>query len=252
MELTVNLTGKKALVTAAAGQIGSACALALARCGADVALNDVNAEGLEKVAEQIRAMGRRALVLPGDVCDTALVHRLADQALAEFGSIFVLVNIAGHAQPKHVVDLTEAEWDWTMAVNLKSLYNWCHALVPHMVAGEGGRIINNSSVSGKQGGDQNSVSRAAYAAAKAGVMGFTKGLAREAAPKVTVNAICPGLIPNPRTMKVVQERGAELTSRYPAGRLGTGEDIAKAVLYFVAADWVTGEVTDVNGGYYMD
>jgi 3-oxoacyl-[acyl-carrier protein] reductase len=253
VELTVDLRGKTALVSAAAGTIGSACALALARCGADVALNDVNAEGLERVAEQIRALGRRALLLPGDVSDTATVDRLAARALSEFGSIFVLVNIAGAAMPKYIVDMTESEWDRTMAINVKSLFNWCHALVPHMLEGEGGRIINNSSFSGKQGGDQNSVSRGAYAAAKAAVMGFTKGLAREVAPKVTVNAVCPGLIPNARTRQLMEgPRGPEILSRYPMGRVGTGDDIAKAVLYFVAADWVTGEVTDVNGGYYMD
>lgn len=253
MDMMVDLQGRTAVVTAAAGTIGSACALALARCGADVALNDINEEGLQAVAAQIRAMGRRALVIPGDVSETANVARMVDAVIAEFGSVFALVNIAGHAMPKHVVDMTEAEWDWTMAINLKSLYNWCHLLVPHMIASGGGRIINNSSVSGKQGGDQNSVSRAAYAAAKAGVLGFTRGLAREVAPHITVNAICPGLIPNPRTRHLIEgPRGAEVIARYPMGRVGSGDDIAKAVLYFIAADWVTGEVTDVNGGYYID
>lgn len=252
MDLTVNLTGKAALVTAAAGVIGSACALALARSGADVALNDINEEGLERVAAQVRLLGRRALILPGDVAETAKVAGMAETAVREFGGIFVLVNIAGASMPRYVADMSEADWDRTMAVNLKSLYNWCHALIPHMLAGEGGRIINNSSASAKAGGDQHSVSHAAYAAAKAGVLGFTRGLAREVAPKITVNAICPGLIANPRTQVLVDGYGAELVSRYIMGRVGNGDDVAKAVLYFVAADWVTGEVTDVNGGFYID
>lgn len=253
MELKVDLTGKGAVVTAAGGTIGSACALALARNGADVAINDISMESLEPVAAQIRAMGRKAVLIPGDVSDTGLVHRLAQQAIDGLGNIFVLVNIAGAPMPKHIVDMTEDEWDRTMDVNVKSLYNWSHALLPHMLEGEGGRIICNSSASGKQGGDLNSVSRGAYAAAKAGVMGFARGLAREVAPKVTVNAICPGMVPNPRTKLIMEgPRGPEIRSRYLMGRVGTGEDIAKAVLYFVAADWVTGEITDVNGGYYID
>jgi 3-oxoacyl-[acyl-carrier protein] reductase len=121
-----------------------------------------------------------------------------------------------------------------------------------MLASEhGGRVINNSSLSGKQGGDENSISRAAYAAAKAGVLGFTRGLARELAPKITVNAICPGLVLNPRTQELLDNK-PEMLLRYLAGRPGVGADIAKAVVYFMAADWVTGEVTDVNGGYYID
>ncbi len=121
-----------------------------------------------------------------------------------------------------------------------------------MLASEqGGRIVNNSSVSGKQGGDENSVSRGAYASAKAGVLGFTRGLAREVAPKVTVNAICPGLILNPRTTELYKAK-PDMMDRYPMQRPGEGADIAKAVVYFMAADWVTGEVTDVNGGYFID
>lgn len=120
-----------------------------------------------------------------------------------------------------------------------------------MLAGEGDCIVGLSSVSGKQGGDLNSVSRAAYAAAKGGVMGFVRGLAREVAPKVTANAICPGLVVNNRTRMLLAAR-PQMLERYLAGRPGTGEDIAKALLYFVAADWVAGEVTDVNGGYYID
>jgi 3-oxoacyl-[acyl-carrier protein] reductase len=154
--------------------------------------------------------------------------------------------------PKPILEMTRDEWMQTLNINLTSLFNWAQAILPHMLAAQqGGRIINNSSVSGKQGGDENSVSRGAYAAAKAGVMGFTRGLAREVAPKVTVNAICPGLVLNPRTTVLYQSNPA-MIQRYPMQRPGEGADIAKAVLYFMAADWVTGEITDVNGGYHID
>jgi 3-oxoacyl-[acyl-carrier protein] reductase len=251
MDLTVDLRGKVALVTGAGGNIGGACALALARCGAVLALNDVREDALAAVCDRVRAMGRRALPLPGDSADHAVVRELGHRALAELGPVFVYMNVAGEAMPKHIVDMSEAEWDRTQAANVKSLFNWCQVLLPSMLAGEGGRIVGLSSVSGKQGGDLNSVSRAAYAAAKGGVMGFVRGLAREVAPKVTVNAICPGLVLNDRTRRLLAAR-PQMMEQYLMGRPGTGEDVAKALLYFVAADWVTGEVTDVNGGYYID
>ena len=251
VDITVDLRGKVGLVTGAGGHIGGGCALALARCGADLVLNDVREDALAAICNQVRGMGRRAVPLLGDSADHAVVQRLGEQALRELGPVFVYMNVAGQAMPKHIVDMSEAEWDRTQDANVKSLFNWCQALVPSMLAGEGGRIVGLSSVSGKQGGDLNSVSRAAYAAAKGGVMGFVRGLAREVAPKVTVNAICPGLVINDRTAKLLTAR-PQMMDQYLMGRPGEGADIAKALLYFVAADWVTGEVTDVNGGYYID
>jgi NAD(P)-dependent dehydrogenase (short-subunit alcohol dehydrogenase family) len=177
---------------------------------------------------------------------------MAAEAMAALSNVFGLVNIAGASMPKHILEMTPEEWDRTWNINVTSLFNWAHAVLPHMLTAEqGGRIVNTSSVSGKQGGDENSVSRGAYAAAKAGVLGFTRGLAREVAPKVTVNAICPGLVLNPRTIRLVTLKPGVL-NRYLIPRPGEGNDIAKAMLYFMAADWVTGEVTDVNGGYFID
>ncbi|MDH3601671.1 MAG: SDR family oxidoreductase [Candidatus Tectomicrobia bacterium] len=251
-DLTVDLKGKGVIVTAAGGSIGSACALALARCGATLALNDIDAAALDRTAERVRDMGGSVSNLPGDVSDYDGVQRMANQAIEALGNVFGLVNIAGTSMPKPILDMTPEEWSRTWNINVTSLFNWAHAVLPHMLASEqGGRIINNSSVSGKQGGDENSVSRGAYAAAKAGVLGFTRGLAREVAPRVTVNAICPGLVLNPRTTALYQAK-PEMMDRYPMQRPGEGADIAKAVIYFMAADWVTGEVTDVNGGYFID
>ena len=251
-ELTVDLKGKGVIVSAAGGSIGSGCAVALARCGASLALNDIDEQALDTVCERVRAAGVPVLKLPGDVSDYTVVQKMAEAAVAAFDNVFGLVNIAGTSMPKPVLEMTHQEWTHVWQVNVTSLFNWAHAVLPHMLASDqGGRIVNNSSVSGKQGGDENSVSRAAYAAAKAGVLGFTRGLAREVAPKVTVNAVCPGMVLNPRTTKLWESK-PDLRARYLMQRAGTGGDIAKAVIYFMAADWVTGEVTDVNGGYYID
>ena len=250
--LTTDLSGHGVIVTAAGGSIGSASALALARCGADLALNDINEEAVERTCEAARELGVRAIPLVGDVSDRGSVQRMASTAIGELGGVFGLVNIAGAAMPKTILDMTPEEWNRTWNVNVTSLFNWAQAVLPHMLESDaGGRIVNNSSISGKQGGDENSVSRCAYASAKAGVLGFTRGLAREVAPKVTVNAICPGLILNPRTTELYHAR-PQMMDRYPMARPGIGDDIAKAVVYFMAADWVTGEVTDVNGGYFID
>ena len=252
MNLTCDLEGRGVIVTGAGGSIGSACARALARSGATLALNDLNPESLDRVVTELRDAGTDVITIAGDVSDYDAVQSMGAAAIAGLGKVFGLVNIAGASMPKPVLQMTQADWAATLQVNVTSLFNWTHAILPHMLASEeGGRIVNNSSVSGKQGGDENSVSRGAYAAAKAAVLGFTRGLAREAAPKVTVNAICPGLIINPRTGPLLASR-PEILDRYPMGRPGEGEDIAKAVLYFMAAGWVTGEITDVNGGYHID
>lgn len=252
MNLSCDLAGRAVIVTAAGGSIGSACARALAHSGASLALNDIDDEALERTAEQVRAMGANVVTLPGDVSDYESVQRMGQAAIGELGGIFGLVNIAGASMPKPILDMTQAEWAATLQINVTSLFNWAHAILPHMLASDdGGRIVNNSSISAKQGGDENSVSRGAYAAAKAAVLGFTRGLAREVAPNVTVNAVCPGLILNPRTSALLAAR-PQMLERYPMARAGEGEDIARAVLYFMAADWVTGEVTDVNGGYHID
>lgn len=250
MDLTIDLEGTVALVTAAAGSIGSEIVRTLSRCGAHVVINDLNQEALVSLAEEIGGYP-----LPGDSRDFATVHELTATATANVGSPFILVNVAGMGCTKSIVEMTEDEWDSVLDLNLKTTFNWCHAVLPFMQAGGRGRIVNISSVAAKKGAHNHNRgvdSRAAYAAAKAGVLGFTRGLAIEAAPAVTVNAICPGLIPNPRNQIAVGEQERSITSDYILGRVGTGADIAKAVLYFVAADWVTGEVTDVNGGFFID
>lgn len=252
------LDGKVALVTGASRGIGKATALQLAGMGCDVAvvsLEDV--PDLEAVAGAIRRAGRRVLVLDVDVADHARTRRAVDEVVAALGPVDILVNNAGMSQPRAILEMTEADWDRTMAVNLKSVFNWSKAVLAGMLARGWGRIISISSLGAKNGGGgpPHSVSRAAYAASKAGILGFTRGLALEAAPAVTVNAICPGPIYTRLTESIMGgERGREYARRIPVGRLGTPEDVAAAVAFFASPDasFVTGEVMDVNGGIYLD
>ena len=251
-----DLAGRVALVTGGGGAIGGASARALAGAGADVVVVDLRPDAAETVAAQVRQLGRKSLVLVGDAADYPGVGRLAAEALAAFGRVDVLVNVAGGGQPKGFLELTEAEFDRVLAHNLKSAWNWAHHLAPGMLTREGQRIVNTASISAKHGGGPPAtVSKSAYAAAKAGVVGLTKGLAKELAPRVTVNAVCPGLIDTPRTVSIT--RGPHIDAileTIPMRRVGRPDDVAAAVLFFASpgAGWITGESMDVNGGQYID
>ena len=251
-----DLTGRVALVTGGGGAIGGASARALALAGADVVIADLRSDAAETVAGQIRALGRRTLVLVGDAIDYAVVGRLAVEAVGTFGRVDILVNVAGGGQPKGFFELTEAEFDHVVAHNLKSAWNWAHHLAPQMLTREGQRIVNTASISAKHGGGPPAtMSMSAYAAAKAGVIGLTKGLAKELAPRVTVNAVCPGLIDTPRTVSITRGPHIDaIVETIPLRRVGRPEDVAAAVLFFASpgAGWITGESMDINGGQYID
>ena len=156
-ELSVDLLGKGVIVTGAGGSIGSACALALAQCGASLALNDMNPQALEQIVSRVQALNVPVLPLLGDVSDSAQVQRMATRAVHELGNVFGLVNIAGTSMPKTILEMSQDDWAHTWNVNVTSLFHWAQAILPHMLAAaQGGRIVNTSSVSGKQGGDENS------------------------------------------------------------------------------------------------
>lgn len=242
------------MVTGAARGIGRASALALARRGFSVALTDRLAAELHAATAAVQAEGVDALALPGDVADFAEVQSLGRQVLERWARIDVLVNNAGVSQPKTLVEITEAEYDRTIAINLKGQFNWCKAVVPSMLERKDGRIVNISSVSAHNGAGPNAVSKFAYCTAKAGVLGLTRGLAKELGPYVTVNAICPGSIKTDLTSDLFERRRQEIIGAIPLGRFGAPEDIAEVVAFLatVTPNFITGEIIDVDGGQWIN
>lgn len=243
-----------AIVTGAARGIGRASALALGRKGFALALVDVRARELSDTAGVVRGLGVEALALEGDVSDFVRTQALGRQVLDAWGRVDVLVNNAGVSQPKGLLEITEGEWDRTLAINLKGAFNWAKAVAPAMLAQGAGRIVNISSVSAHTGAGFGAVSQFAYCAAKAGLLGLTRGLAKELAPRVTVNAICPGLIETDLTAQMIASRGETIVGSIPLARLGTPEDIAEVVAFLatVTPCFMTGEVIDVDGGQWVN
>lgn len=246
--------GALALVTGAGSGIGRATALALAQRGYAVALVDRLPSELEATARDAEGLGVPVLKLAGSVADYAATQAHGRTVLEAWGHVDVLVNNAGISQPKGLIDITEAEWDETMAINLKGQFNWCKAVAPAMLAGNGGRIVNISSVSAHTGAGPSAVSKFAYCAAKAGVLGLTRGLAKELAPKVTVNAICPGAVVTALTAKLFTDRRDAILGSIPLARFGAPEDIAEVVVFLATASpmFITGEVIDVDGGQWVN
>lgn len=237
------------VITGGASGIGLAAARLFARQGWSVALVDRDGEGLDAARLELGAWTTVC-----DVADYEAVQSSGAAVLSQFGQVDVLVNNAGVSQPKPVVDLSREEWERTLAVNLSGAFHWSKALLPSMLARRRGCIINVSSVSAKHGGGQGTVSKACYAASKAGLLGFTRGLAREAAPHVRVNAICPGMIETPMTRGLIARSAGELKAMIPLGRLGTPEDVAGMIWMLASpySNYLTGEVIDVNGGLFID
>ena len=242
-------------MTGAARGIGRATAAALAKAGFAVALVDVRGPQLRETADIVRDAGMEALVLEGDVTSFTTTQRLAREVLTAWTRVDVLVNNAGISQPKGLLEITEEEWDRTIDTHLKGAFNWCKVVAPAMLGQRAGRIVNMSSVSAHTGAGTAAVSKFAYCAAKAGILGLTRGLAKELAPHVTVNAICPGLIATELTAGMIAREGAEALMRsIPLARLGAPEDIAQVVVFLatVTPCFMTGEVIDVDGGQWVN
>jgi len=250
--MQINLSGKTALVTGGNIGIGRAHSLALAQCGADVAITYFDDDCC--AAEEIRAMGKKCPYLHLDATNSAEVNQVFAQASQELGGhIDILVNNAGHLVGRvPVAEMTDEFWAKVIALNMTTAFYCSRAVVPYMNTGWG-RIVNMSSLAGHDGGGAGAV---AYAAAKAGVAGFTRGFAKEMAAKgVTVNALAPGLIlgtpfHNTFTKPEVQQA---IVSKIPVGRAGTPDDVANAMLYLASdlASFVTGEVIEINGGIWF-
>jgi len=248
----MNLSGKISLVTGGGRGLGRAIALALGRNGSDVTVCDIKAEDAERVAEEIRSMGRKALSFHVDVSKSGEVNAMVEKVLAQFGKIDILVNNAGICKVASIEETTEEDWDRIMAVNLKGVFLCSKAVMAVMKKQRSGRIVNMGSLAGKVGGV---ATGANYAASKAGVMCFTKSLAKELAPYgVTVNALAPGVIETDMTHGITGGDWTNYLRTIPLGYIGAPEDVANAVLFFVSdeARYITGEIMDVNGGMLMD
>ncbi len=246
----MDLEGKVALVTGGAQGIGQVTALLLASKGADVAVSDINREGVLGTAKEIEGLGRRGLGLEGDVSNPVDAEIIVAKTVDQLGGVDILVNNAGITRDKLLLRMTEEDWDAVLNVNLKGTFNCTKAAIKHMVKHKSGRVVNIASVVGEMG----NAGQANYAASKAGIIGLTKSIAREYAQRgINVNAIAPGYIETPMTEALSEKVKEELKAQIPMARLGTPSDVAKAVCFLVsdASSYITGQVLNVNGGIYM-
>ena len=245
------LTGKVALVTGATRGIGRAIALKYASEGADVAFTYRSQhEAAESLVKEIEALGAKAKGFASDAADYEGAHEIVAQVHKEFGRIDILVNNAGITKDGLMLRMTEQQWDEVININLKSAFNFIHAITPIMMRQRGGSIINMSSVVGVHG----NAGQANYAASKAGMIALAKSVAQEMGPKgIRANTVAPGFIITDMTGQLPEELRNEWMKKIPARRGGTPEDVAK-VCTFLASDmaaYVTGQVIQVDGGMNM-
>ena len=246
----MKLEGRVALVTGASQGIGQACALALARHGASVALAARNQQKLEEVAAQITAAGGKAAVFAMDVAEEEQIKSGIKLVLAHFGRIDILVNNAGITRDQLVMRMKRADWDAVLNTNLTSAYLCTQQAIGSMLRQRWGRIINITSVFGQMG----QAGQANYASSKAGLIGLTMALAREVASRnITCNAVAPGFIETGMTAGLSAEFKQTAVKMIPLGRVGTPEDVANAVSFLASeeASYITGHVLNVNGGMLM-
>jgi len=247
----MNLKDKVALVTGSARGIGREIALTLAREGADLLLTDIDEAGIAQLAQEIKALGNKALAVKADVADPLAVEELVAKGMAEFGRLDILVNNAGIARDNLIIRMKDEEWDQVLTVNLKSAFLLSRAVGKIMLKQKSGRIVNISSVVGLMGNP----GQVNYAASKAGLIGFTKSLARELASRgITVNAVAPGFIQTAMTDKLPPEARDRLAAAIPLGFLGESRDVAQAVAFLAgdSARYLTGQVINVDGGMVMN
>ena len=247
----MKLEGKKALVTGASRGIGRAIALALAAEGADIAVNYAgNQAAAEAVAAEIEAMGRKALIIQADISSNEAATAMVEQVAKEFGRVDILVNNAGITRDGLLMRMKEADWDAVLTTNLKGVFNCTKAAIKYMMKQKAGHIVNISSVVGVNG----NAGQANYAAAKAGVIGFTKATDKELAARgITVNAVAPGFIQTDMTAVLNEKQVEAMQATIPLKRLGEPEDIAKAVVFLASddANYITGQTLNVDGGMVM-
>jgi 3-oxoacyl-[acyl-carrier protein] reductase len=247
----MRLKGRTALVTGGSRGIGRAIALALAEEGADVAVNYVSSEGPARdVVENIKKMGRHAMLAQADVGDYPDTFRMAQEVLKEFRHLDILVNNAGINSDKSFVKMDHASWRKVLSINLDGVFNCTKVFIDQMLKQNYGRIVNITSVIGQIG----NFGQANYAASKAGVAAFTKSLAKELAGKgITMNAVAPGFIETEMVEGIPEKVRQRLLDQIPLKRFGRAEEVARSVVFICSADgdYITGAELSINGGLLM-
>ena len=248
--MMAELAGRIALVTGASQGIGRACALELAKAGATVALAARNEAKLAEVAAEITAAGGQAATYALDVASEESIKNGAKAVQENFGKVEILVNNAGITRDDLMMRMKRADWDDVLSTNLTGTFLLTQMLLRQMMKNRWGRIINITSVVGRTGQE----GQVNYAASKAGLIGFTRSLAREVASRgITVNAVAPGYIETPMTAVLGEQLREKMLEQIPLGRTGTDLDIAHSVVFLASekAAYITGHVLDVNGGMFM-
>jgi NAD(P)-dependent dehydrogenase (short-subunit alcohol dehydrogenase family) len=244
------LAGKRALVTGAAQGLGEAMATALAEEGCDVAILDIQGDALAEVANRLRRLGGEVIDLEVDVRDLDVVRGAVESVHGRWNALDILVTNAGKGQREAFTDISRELWDYMLDVNLTSVFNLCSVVVPRMVERGAGRIVTISSVAALRGGRL--LGRTAYAAAKAGVIGFTKSLAFELAPHaITVNCVAPGIHDTARRAQDTEEERQRVLERVPMRELGDPRDLAQTVVFLClpSSRYITGVVLPQDGGH---
>lgn len=250
----MRLSGKIALITGTGSGIGKAIALMFAREGADLALNDINEKTAKATAAEVRTLGVRVVMVPADIASFSQAQEMSKKTLAEFKRIDILVNNAGIVDYRAFTEITEETWDRMLTINLKGAFNCTQAVIGDMIARRSGSIVNIASVAGTTGTPYHTH----YSAAKAGLIGLTKGLAKEMAQYgIRVNAVAPAVIETPVGKRAREYYGKMMPSfsftNPPLGIIGQPEDVAAACTYLASdeARYVTGQVLSPNGGSWI-